>query len=361
MTILLYSIIEIVSLYMIYIGEKKNKHLKKLSYFTVWLILTALITLRDVSVGQDYQNYYYAIIRVAEGKMRSYDSNWLSPGFRAIIRLFSHMGIPATAIVMIITFIFAAGTIYFFLRAIREFSIEPVLSLFILYSFCYVFQAMNQFRQMFAVALVLYSFRYIDKSLWRYVLIIVIASLLHSSALIMLPMYWIVKLDINKKLVFIYFIMAIAVIFLWPIARKLIEYTPYAYYLGWKQYDVAATNTSILNLIVRIIMVMFTLVFYKKVIAFNPRNNILYHMVIICTVLQVLSIYINLFTRITTYFYVFYILLIPEVMLFVKKCFTYNSKKYISIAIWCVFLAYQIVYFHAQSQESCYAIYKTIF
>lgn len=361
MTILLYSIIEIVSLYMIYIGEKKNKHLKKLSYFNVWLILTALIALRDVSVGQDYQNYYYAIIRVAEGQMRSYDSSWLSPGFRAIIRLFSHMGIPATAIVMIITFIFAAGTIYFFLRAIREFSIEPVLSLFILYSFCYVFQAMNQFRQMFAVALVLYSFRYIDKSLWRYVLIIVIASLLHSSALIMLPMYWIVKLDINKKLVFIYFIMAIAVIFLWPMARKLIEYTPYAYYLGWKQYDVAATNTSILNLIVRTIMVMFTLVFYKKVIAFNHRNNILYHMVIICTVLQVLSIYINLFARITTYFYVFYILLIPEVMPFVKKCFTYNSKKYISTAIWCAFLAYQIVYFHVQSQESCYAIYKTIF
>lgn len=361
MTILLYSIIEIISLYFIYIGENRNRYLKKISYFVVWMILTSLITFRDISVGRDYQAYYYAIIRVAEGRMRSYDSNWLSPGFRAIINIFSYMGFSSSVIVMIITFIFAAGTIFFFLKAIQEFSIDPVLSLFILYSFCYVFQAMNQFRQMLAVAVVLYSFKYINNSLWKYILIICIASLIHSSALIMLPMYWIVKLEINKKLITTYFILAIVVAFLWPIIKKLIVYTPYAYYLGWEQFDIAATNASILNLIVRIVMVLFTLIFYRRVVAYNPRNHILYHMVLMCTVLQVVAIYINLFARITTYFYVFYIVLIPEVIPIVKKYFTYNSKKYISIAVWLMFLTYQIVYFYTQSQESCYAIYKTIF
>lgn len=361
MTILLYALIEIIALLLFAVGtQKKGKNAQNVCFFMTWLILSSLIAFRDITVGRDYKTYHYAMIRVTKGVMLNYDYTWLSIGFRLLIKAVSILGFSAKNTALIVSAIFAGATIYFFLKAILKHSSNPVLSLFMLFSFCYVFQSMNQFRQMFAVALVLYSFEFLDKSFWKYCIVIIIAGLMHSSALIMLPMYFIVKIAINKKLILAYFFASLSVIALWPLIRHLISYTRYSYYLGWDIYDIGATSSSITNLIVRVILLLFCLFFWKDITTNYKKGNYLFHFALLCTVLQVVAVYVHMFARITTYFYVFYLLLIPEVVCVLKRKFTKSSRRIIMIAIYCFFLMYQVVYYNAQAVEGGFAVYKLL-
>lgn len=362
MTILFYSIIEIFSLVIIYQASKKYKNKGYNSFFIlVGGVLFFVIAFRALDVGTDYRTYHDAMIRVAENKELDYDYSWLSYGFRMLIKMVALLGFPSEIVAYLVSALMAGGTIYFFLRAIKELSVNPTMSLFIFFCFCYFFQAMNQFRQMFAIAVVFYAYKYINVSFQKYVVLILVAGCIHSSALIMIPVYFVVKIKLTKKVVGIYFISMLLIGGLWEFIKKLIEFTPYYYYLGWEEYDTSLKNSTLMNLFVRIILVCFCLLLKKRVTKCSEKNEVLYHLVLICTMLQVVSVYISMFSRITTYFYCFYILLLPEVFSAIKNRFVVSNRQYISIGICFVLLLYQLVYFNAQSVESGYSIYKFLF
>lgn len=360
MTIIFYSIIEVLSCLFFHMSYMKKQN-KKVFIFIVWQMLFFIVAFRDLTVGRDYQTYYFAMKRVAENKMLSYDYTWLSGGFRLLIKVVSILGVSPSKVPFVVSGILAAGTLYFFIKAFDELSIKPTISLFLFFCFCYYFQMMNQFRQMFAIAVVLYSYKYIDKSFIKYTLLIALGGIVHSSAFVLLPMYFIVRLKINRKLLIFYFISALSIGIMYPYVRKLLAYTPYKYYLGWEYYDIGATSASIFNLIVRIILLIVCLLVKNDVIAMNSKNYILYHFAIICTIIQVLAVYVQLFTRVTTYFYEFYILLLPYVFCAIEKKFTKNSRLYIKTAISITLVLYQIVYFSSQSNSGLYANYRFIF
>ena len=71
------------------------------------------------------------------------------------------------------------------------------------------------------------------------------------------------------------------------------------------------------------------LFFYKVTIKRNSKLRVFYHTALICTALQVLTLKSYLFGRVTTYFFMPYIFLLPEVMETIKVNF--SSKNYVLI------------------------------
>ncbi len=360
MVFIFYMLIEILALAFFYYGTRKNRTIG-IYVILSFTFLIILIIFRDLSVGTDYENYYNAVLRVANNNMLDYDYTWLSRGFRTFIKFIAFFGFPNDMLPFIVIGIISFFTLVLFYYSFIEFSIFPTFSLFIFFCFCLYFQMMNQFRQMFAIALVLFSYKFIDKSFWKYFFTIILAAFFHGTAVIMLPMYFICKLRISRTVILCYFFACLTGVIMYPYIMGLVRYTSYSTYLGWEEFDVSKTATAIINFIIRVFMLWICLKVRKNVISKKPKTAILYHMIIACTIIQVFAVISALFTRLTTYFYVFYILLIPEVIEEYKCYFTKESRLYFRILVVLLFLLYQIIYYAIQSEGSGYSDYKFIF
>lgn len=361
MTLLFYIVIEIISCFFFWMGQ----NLEKIKYFLQslsFLILFLVVALRNISVGTDYLNYINAVNRVATNTMLPTDENWLGLGFRELIIILAKI-FPnsvnsiyfSIGVISLITFL----TLLFFFLSFNNNGNE-VFELYLFLCFCLYFQLMNQFRQMFALSIVFFSYRYIGKSFIKYALLIILATLFHGTAIIMLPMYFLYKIKINKRTFLFYGLISVLVLIFSPFIKSLIQYTSYSNYLGWTEFDTAGVTSTVLNLVVRISLMLTCLIFSKSIIRADNKKVFLYHMIIICSIVQMLTITSYLFTRITTYFFVFYILLIPDVVNEIDSKFAKNSIWIERSFIYIFFFVYQIVYYLAQSNAAGYSAYKLI-
>jgi drug/metabolite transporter superfamily protein YnfA len=144
----------------------------------------------------------------------------------------------------------------------------------------------------------------------------------------------------------------------------LLSFTNYGVtYLNWSKYNTTFERSSILFMFVRIIMLLGCLAFYKDLRAKDSSINVLYNMAIVCTITQLLTVRLYLFGRITTYFYVTYIFLIPEIMGLIKERYSKNKRIVLYGIIIIALLLYHFVYYYSSSGAvgSGYEVYKSVF
>lgn len=367
MTFMFYLLIEVTALLLFDYASKTYSGRKfswaMICYILSFGILLFVIIIRNIDVGKDYERYYRAIMRIHMGKAYPLDIQWLSIGFRILIRAVGLLHLPNNMVPFLVIWISSFITLYCFFKVCIEFSSKPTMSLFIFFSFCLYFQIMNQFRQMQAIAIVLLAYKYIDKSMIKYMLMVVFASSFHSSALIMIPLYFVVKVHINYKLILGYFISCLIAVFLYSEITDLLKKTTYgAIYFGWSDFDYAFGGSAIINLVIRILLLVVCLSVSKQIIRKNLKNEVLYHMIIICTIIQVFTVVSYAFGRITTYFFVYYIILIPEVVQVYKDRISSNSKRIYDLLIYAMLFLYQCIYYFGQGANAAgYGIYTTIF
>ena len=119
-------------------------------------------------------------------------------GFYAVAKFFSDIGLSATFWLLLIAAFFTVMCALF----LYKFSKQPYIGLVAVLSLFYSF-TFTGIRQTVALAIVFLSLRFIsEKKLIPFILSVLVASLFHSTAIIMLPAYFIAKLKIhpiNKK------------------------------------------------------------------------------------------------------------------------------------------------------------------
>lgn len=340
------------------IGTKKLV-IRKSSIFFVLSVLpfAILFWCRGISVGADYQNYTNIYQKIANDTLIGREADWIGIGFQLICRFLSifcgNNFYLAFAIVNTVTLVLLYKTIW-------QNSKNPTLALFVLLSFCLHFQIFNQFRQMLAIAITFFAVKYLkSENFIKYSICIIIAALIHNTAIVLLPCYFICHNKLNKRMIIFYVLALLVCTFGFSIIESLLSGTYYGQmYFGGK-YDIQ-TDSSIMNLIVRIMMLIIVLLFYKKVIKHDETNVILYNMVIICTIAQIVATQSYIFARLTTYFYIYYVLLIPEVMkVAIKKGI---SKQIANMIIIIILIVYQFVYYNSSSGAigGGYDEYRTI-
>lgn len=363
-TFIFYLFVEFVACFLFYVGlkQEKLKNIKngKIKIFKNPYIILSMLTLllvvalRDISVGTDYVNYRNFYLRIYQKVVTKNEIKTFGILFYFLAKIFT--------LIFKSKYIFFYGfigglTIYFIYRTCIDYSKNPWLSLYMLFSFCLYYQIFNQLRQLLAMFIVVYAIRYIwQKNFKKYFLFIIIASSIHLSAIMMLPLYFFLDREINVKTLIMYLYIS-AVLFLGVgLFRKIIEFTSYRYYLG-SVFDSSFSLNAILNFIVRLFMLFVCLLFRKKIVTNNPKTKLYYHAIVICTILQFLTIRLTLFGRLTTYFYLFYIFLIPEIfyVFFENK----KTKKTLLILFLVAMLGYHYVYFNSSfAATSGYNNYK---
>ena len=347
----IYLIIEIISLFFMskaensYKKEKKNQKSKNkllVKKSTALAIISAiplilLVGFRGDNVGIDTHRVAQAYERIVSNNMYDNDIQWLGYGYTFFIKSIS---LIFGSNYVVLNTIIATLTIFFLYKAIWDNAKNKTLSLYLFFSSCLLYQMMNQSRQQLAIMIVLFGFKYIKKrDFKKYFIIILLAFCVHKSALIMLPFYFISNNELNKKNIFLYFLIATMIVVFEGYVEKLLLYTDYGqtYILSGIYND---TTKAYYNLIVRIGLLLFALAFKDKE---DKEEKYLYNMGIWCVISQVITSKVYAFGRITTYFFIFFILLLPNSI--EKFSNRFNNKRYINLFIIVLFFIYHIGYY----------------
>ena len=149
----------------------------------LFLLLLIFVGAFRYDVGRDYMSYV-DIFEGVKGSRAGIGAQLLNTGCKAV---------GGTSQLMF--FIVAVLTLSLFYKAMKMYSSEIMLSLFIFLCFGQMYlNTFNTIRQCFAAAVFMYSIQFIVKRKWKqYFLLILLACTFHVSAIVLIPLYWVLN------------------------------------------------------------------------------------------------------------------------------------------------------------------------
>ncbi len=313
-TTIVYAIIFIISLFFCRIFEKKNLSPKK-KIIVLMGIMIPPILLASVRylVGIDYLAYiinYNGIVTMFSPKMVLYFYSK-----EPLYVITTYIGYLLVGTFTGAFWIYSIIYIFFVFEGIRYYKnkISITLGLFIFYM-TYYLVFFNMIRQMIAVAIILFASRYIfEKKFWKYFIWIIIAGLFHKSAYIMIFLYLLnYKLD-SKRISKIFFILAtIAPIFMIPLLKIIIWFDGIiGIFTKYSSIDINLNLKFLLYVVPTLLFIMF---YRKKILELDIRYELFIRIVFLQLPAQFLGCFVETADRISVYFAIFQVILIPLVL-----------------------------------------------
>ncbi len=324
------------------VSEYKNKFIINSSLIILCVILAIGAGLRDEQLWGDTLKYIDAY-RFDIPTWHDFNFSieldaYSEKGFillSSIIKTFTSNEVIYFLVISFLTFIFL-------IIDFRKFSVFPLIGICVYISRFYIGRNLIQIRAGLAIAIAMTCIYYAHKrQLLKFLLVIIIGSFFHKTMLILIPFYWINKLDIKKIHVVACLVVSFLVAaFLTPYIRMYItdmavemNYTNYVD--SYKAYGVGLSNPMIYYQ--SILLLLFT--FYQnklqdKIDYYTEiRNAYLYSTVF----LIVLSQWAIASGRLSTIFATFEISIIPSFLYLFNHHFRWAAYIVIGICMSLIF------------------------
>lgn len=244
----------------------KNTTRNKDRFYNIFLSLACFelilfIGLRAYNIGADTQWYIYYLEKYKGIEFNEIFVNYeyYEYGYSLFTKLCSFLGLGKTQFLLLVTVI---EVIPFFV-ALKKYSNNPLISILTFVCFQPLFLCIGMFRQAISISICFIGLDYIRDNKWlKYLLTILIASLFHASSLFLLIMYWLKKVEIQKKLLWILpSAFLVSIIFGNVLSHNLVALTSrYIGYLG-SEYDYAESGSYTLAILFLLVS-MFSIYSY---------------------------------------------------------------------------------------------------
>lgn len=243
-----------------YVSQLFNKRILFFAFAAVLILLGCF----RYGIGLDYFAYQYLFERLHNSPLYElkYGMDQQEVGFRVLGSFLKNIGFTY----QMYTMAFAVVTIIFIAKICSKYSKNPTLSLLIFFSFYYLTWTFNGIRQGVVIAVGLYYLlTCLEKRQFkRFVAIVVLLSLIHSSALILILLYFVARLNLNKKklITFTIFSIILSVI---PIGTIISKLTWFPFYYRILPYLNTETSLNILDFqgLGRILFLIIAFAFYE--------------------------------------------------------------------------------------------------
>lgn len=167
--------------------------------FWIFAVILSLMAFMRYGIGLDYFGYQFLYERLQPSVLdeMKYGLDHQEIGFRAIGAFLKSIGFSYQQYLIF----FAAITIFYVVKICKNYSKNPTLSLLIFFCFYYLTWTFTGVRQGVVLAIgIYYLLKCIENNkTWRYILIVLLLSLIHSSAFMLLVLYFASKINFNKK------------------------------------------------------------------------------------------------------------------------------------------------------------------
>lgn len=294
-----------------------SENFNKKSLLVITFMLLFSISALRFNIGLDYLNYTgtFKLANMTSGisgLLTLSKTSTVEIGYLILNRLVGLLTTQVQWIFVISSFITLSLVFY----TIYKQSSMAWLSVYLFAVGGYV-SSLNLVRQYIAIGILFFSYKYIkDRKIVGFLVCITIASLFHTSVLFFIPLYFILRINLNFiKISFSLIICLIAIIFfdtLFPFIQRIF----YSDYIG-TSYGMIKGNIN--NVIVAFIYFAFGIFYKKSLIQRNENNNILINWSFINLLFSIMSMKLWIITRIMEYSSIFLILLIPEIASSIKQ------------------------------------------
>lgn len=293
-------------------------------------VLTFLSAVRASCIGNDTAEYMSIFSASPNIELNVFEMRY-EMGYVLLNKVLYNISSNPQIILIVSSIIIGLG----YYKFICKYSIIPMLSVFLFFTFGYWGQMTNIIRQGIAIVIVLFSFDYIkSRKLFKFILIIIIAMLFHRTAIIFLIAYPLSFLKVNLKTGFIAFIISIGGLFFFDfiINKVLLMFPTYSYYLDSAYLDGNVRSATIINIIIVCIILCFGITVNKytsknqlvdnpaykhtnKNTKFNQKDfETISIFLLIGIIVSILSLKFNLLDRVCNYFNVFSIIYLPNII-----------------------------------------------
>lgn len=366
-TIVVVSIICISCISLLLINSGNNRNIQKCLVF-VFCFLTVFLGIRYM-FGNDYVNYLYQYNIIKGGVDYSY--SWIEtvlfnetpsePGWVLLNRCFS-----STSFAFLV-FVLTLFELYVLYNCIKKY-VSPHLYWFSIFIFMInpsnMLTCVSMMRQYLAMTIFIFAIRYIiEKKYIKYFLLIVSAAFIHTSAIILLPVYFIGNINTNILKINTIRICLTVVVAFWYIVG--------AYYFGdivkdllglslFQRYE-EYTDSAGKSISLGFSTVIYLFLFYLGVSSIKNSTREETTLILISLIgilIMPLGTAIPHITRLSSYFTYTLIFVCPILISNLKK----RSLRVILVILMMVFYTNSLVFFlDSTINKEAYSTYRTIF
>ena len=342
------------------ISEASSSTFNKKAYLVIFIILTVFFGFRWYTLSDNiiYAQEYQSIEPIFRWSYIEIHSWWWEKGY-VLFAMCCKLITPDFHF-----FVFTNTLIDFVLLShiVKKYSINIPFTIILFLGFYGLLMEINLMRNMKAILLFLLSIKHIEeRNFIKFSLYNAIGFSMHSSAILFFPMYWLLRIKLNKKFIAT---IAIASTFIYVANIDIINDLINAILLALKQYDFSMiikasayyeqseTQALSLGTIERIITLILALYAYFRQKNINKQFIIFFNSYLIFFLAY--SVFGNnevFRDRFTTLFYYSYWFLYPHLAQFYK-----GKIKYFSL--WITIYAMLRIF---MLTHNCAAYYETVF
>lgn len=286
-------------------------------------------------VGSDYSEYEWLFGAYMEKPIwiTIFEEEGFFWGISSLLGLFS----TNTMLVFLAT---STIIVVLIVRIISKYSINFSLSMFLYLTMMMYFNSFNGIRQWTAAAIIISGFHLLlEKKTWKYCLVIVLAYLFHNSAIIVLPIVFILKWKPKSGKTYLLYLTIFAFFFVFPgVTNRILEWVApdnYKKYFNNQGDD----GINILRVLVAVLPVILTRIFYDNLIENEkerPLVDLLINLSTVNFMILLLATRNTIMARMDMYFSIYNVLLIPYLLRVFKK----ESRLTAKVMIMLCFFAY---------------------
>jgi transmembrane protein EpsG len=213
--------------------------------------------------------------------------------------------------------------------------------------------SMNGIRQFLAGAIIFAATKYIFEGSWKkYFLVVLLAATFHMSALILIPIYFIVRRKAWTSATFLLLSLAILIVIGYnQISDAMFSALQDTQYGSYKDFNEGGAN--IIRVAVEAIPIIFAYLGRGKLRAIFPNSDYVVNMAILSLIFMVIATQNWIFARFTIYFGLYNLILISWVVkLFAKR---YQKLIYYGVII------FYLIYFYYEHVVILKLIYRSDF
>ena len=236
----------------------------------------------------------------------------------------------------ILIFITALITNVLIVMTFYQYSRAFELSLYVYITSGLFLVSMNGIRQFLAAAILFAATKYLIEGKWKtYMLIVLIATTIHQSALVLIPIYFIVRRRAWTWTTTIFLLLSILLVIgygqLSTVLFSAIENTQYGHYK-----DLAGGGANIIRVIIYGIPVLLAYLGREKLKAICPYSDYIVNLSLLTFIFMLVSTQNWIFARMTIYLGLYNIILIS----WICKLFAEKDQKLVYYGILGCYLFY---------------------
>lgn len=320
-------------------------HVKPSKWY-VWLTLSVLVLVSGLqnNIGDTYFYMHSYTLRQLTWQDIGFEADF---GFNLLQMVLQRISSHPQTLIFIVAFMTNLLIITVLYRYSRLFE----LALYVYITSGLFLTSMNGIRQFLAAAIAFTATRYLLEGHWKkYMLVIALAATIHQSALVLIPVYFIVRREAWTRQTII--LLGIAVIFVIGFEQvshlffNVIQNTKYSEYQHVEQ-----EGANALRAVVYAVPLLLAYLGREKLRSLFPKGDYIVNLSILNLVFMIISTQQWIFARFSFYFGLYHLILITWIV----KLFPPKQQRLVYLAI----LVCYFLYYYYESVISLNIVYRS--